>query len=48
MPPVALTPLPVPIAPLATAVDMREWDRSILAATSAGPPPLLQFCRLLN
>ena len=47
MPPVALTPMFVPPAPLLVAVDAREWDRSVLAATSAGPPPLLQFCRLL-
>ena len=40
----------IPPAPASVAVttDAREWDRSVLAATSAAPPPLLQFCRLLN
>jgi hypothetical protein len=48
MPPVALVALPVAPTPISMAVDEREWDRSVLAATSAAPPPLLQFCRLLN
>lgn len=48
LPPVALALLPSPSVPIAIAVDVRAWDRSVLAATSAGPPPLLQFCRLLN
>jgi hypothetical protein len=48
LPPVALVSLPVASAPRMLAVDVREWDRSILAANSAGPPPLLQYCRLLN
>jgi len=48
VPPVTLAILPVPPAPVTVIVDVREWDRSVLAATSAAPPPLLQFCRLLN
>jgi xanthosine utilization system XapX-like protein len=48
LPPVALNSLPVPTMPVAIAVDEREWDRAVLAASSAGPPPLLQYCRLLN
>ena len=48
LPPVALAPSLVPPAPIATPVDAREWNRAVLAAISAGPPPLLQYCRLLN
>jgi hypothetical protein len=48
IPPVTLAILPVAPAAVAVATDVREWDRSVLAATSAAPPPLLQFCRLLN
>jgi len=48
MPTAALVPSLVPVAPLPLPVDAREWDRSVLAAASAGPPPLLQYCRLLN
>ena len=48
VPPVTLAILPVAPAPVTVMVDVRELDRSILAATSAAPPPLLQFCRLLN
>ena len=48
LPPVALASLPLPPAPLVVVVDARAWDLSLLAATSAGPPPLLQYCRLLN
>ncbi|MEO8675781.1 MAG: hypothetical protein ABI569_09385 [Casimicrobiaceae bacterium] len=48
LPPVALSTLPLPPAVLVVAVDARAWDLSVLAATSAGPPPLLQYCRLLN
>jgi hypothetical protein len=48
LPPVTLESLPLPPAPLVVAVDARAWDLSVLAATSAGPPPLLQYCRLLN
>ena len=48
MPTAALASSLVPVAPLPLLVDAREWDRSVLAAASAGPPPLLQYCRLLN
>jgi len=48
MPTAALVSSLVPVAPLPLPVDSREWDRSVLAAASAGPPPLLQYCRLLN
>jgi hypothetical protein len=48
MPPVAFLSLPVAPVLVATPTDAREWDRSVLAAASATPPPLLQFCRLLN
>ena len=48
LPPVALVSLPAAPVSRVLAVDAREWDRSVLAATSAGPPPLLQYCRLLN
>jgi hypothetical protein len=46
--PVAHMSLPfLPLAP-PTSVDVRAWDRSVLAAAGAGPPPLLLCCRLLN
>jgi hypothetical protein len=48
LPPVLLDALPVAHERVGAAIDLREWDRSVLAATSAGPPPLLQFGRLLN
>ncbi len=48
LPAVTLTILPVAPAPVDLSSDTREWDRAILVATSAGPPPLLQYCRLLN
>ena len=48
IPSVTLAVLDVAPAPVAVIIDAREWDRSVLAATSAAPPPLLQFCRLLN
>ncbi len=48
IPPVTLAILPAAPASVAVTTDAREWDRSVLAATSAAPPPLLQFCRLLN
>jgi len=48
LPPVALAALPSPPAMPVVAIDARAWDLSVLAATSAGPPPLLQYCRLLN
>lgn len=47
-PPVLLDVLPVAPQPVGIAIDVREWDRSVLAATSAAPPPLLQFGHLLN
>lgn len=48
LPAVTLAILPIAPAPVDLCVDMREWDRAVLIATSAGPPPLLQYCRLLN
>jgi hypothetical protein len=48
LPAVTLAILPVAPAPVDLSIDTREWDRAILVATSAGPPPLLQYCRLLN
>jgi hypothetical protein len=48
LPAVTLAILPIAPAPVDLSVDTREWDRAILIATSAGPPPLLQYCRLLN
>ena len=48
LPPVALVSLPAAPVARTLAVDVREWARSVLAANSAGPPPLLQYCRLLN
>ena len=48
LPPVALVSLPAAPAARVLAFDVREWDRSVVAASSAGPPVLLQYCRLLN
>jgi hypothetical protein len=48
LPPVALVSLPVAPVVRTLAIGVREWDRAVLAANSAGPPPLLQYGRLLN
>jgi hypothetical protein len=48
LPPVALAPLPFPTAPFEVTVDVRAWDLTVLAASSARPPPSLQYFRLLN
>jgi hypothetical protein len=47
LPPVAVTSWAAPPAQDKIAVDPRERDRSVLAAKSAAPPPLLQFHRFL-
>ena len=48
LPPVALAVIPVAPTPAATGFDACAWDSATLAANNARPPPLLQFCRLLN
>ena len=47
LPPVALAVLPVAPAPVTMTSTEHSWDRTWLAATSAQPPPLLQFGHLL-
>jgi hypothetical protein len=48
LPPVALAPLPFTAVPFEVTVDVRAWDLTVLAASSARPPPSLQYFRLLN
>ncbi len=45
LPPVALSALPIAVAPAASPVATRAYGRSLLAANSAAPPLSLQFCR---
>ena len=47
LPPVVLSSLPLPSAPVVLPVATRSHGRSFLAANSAAPPPALEFCRLL-
>jgi hypothetical protein len=47
LPPVAVTSWAASPAQDKIAVDPRERDRSVLAAKSAAPPPLLQYHRFL-
>lgn len=48
LPPFVGPSVAVQLWPVAMAIDRREWDRSVLAAKSAAPPPFLQYGRLLN
>ncbi len=48
LPPVVLAALPVASAPVVFTLARQTWDRMSLEATSARPPPQLQFVRFLN
>jgi hypothetical protein len=48
LPPVTLVALAVEPTPATMPLAESAWDSATLAATVAQPPPLLQFCRLLN
>jgi hypothetical protein len=48
LPPVVLAGLPVAPAPVGPVIALQASDRTSLEATSARPPPQLQFLRFLN
>jgi hypothetical protein len=48
LPPVALAVLPLAPAPIGPVLSLQASERTTLEATSARPPPQLQFLRFLN